>query len=101
MEFKHVNTGCLYEADGQKITLAYDKENDRVHFIDHSRNVDGTVYGAFRTPIQVIGKYVKGEYLHCELSIAERFAIERDFYPDKVEFKDISAQYKINVLFGW
>lgn len=92
----HVNTGCLYEAEGQKVTIAHGK--GVTHFFDHSRMVDGTIHKDGLSDIQAIRLYVLGEYDHITLRWPERAKFE-EFYK-VADFKSISSQYRymINTL---
>ena len=87
---EHVNTGCLYQSDGQKVTIAH---GDGVtHFFDHSRMVDGTIQKGGLTAIQAIRLYVKGEYERISLQWPERESFQA--FHKTADFKDIASQYR-------
>lgn len=94
---QHVNTGCLYEKEGQKITIIHgDRET---HFIDHSRMVSGTIEDVELSAIQVVWKYVKGHYRPIAIEPYHlRYEFEKHY--KTAEFEDISDKYKSMVLFN-
>lgn len=96
-KIEHVNTGCLYEARGQLITILHGK--DKTHFFDHSRMVDGTIDKVGLSAIEVVGEYVKGNYGFIDLEPEVRVKAMR-MYADG-DFKDISTQYRSRVIWGW
>lgn len=96
-EIRHVNTGCLYEADGQKITIADD--GAKTYFFDHSRMVDGVVGMSGLSIMGVIREYVKGNYSHYDMEPNLRLKF-REFWHN-ADFKDVSSQYRTQVRIGW
>jgi hypothetical protein len=87
--FTHVNTGCLYTKEGQKVTIVHAK--DATHFIDHSRMVHGSMPGTGLSDIDVIKRYVMNDYDHLKLDTQRRMEIEK--FEKTATFRDISAQY--------
>ena len=88
-KIEHVNTGCLYEKAGQKITIIHGRY--ATHFIDHSRMLDGTILTIGLSAMDVIEEYVKGVYDYCQLPYEAQLKF-RNYSLEK--FKDISAEYK-------
>ena len=88
---EHINTGCLYEADGQKITIAH--SGNESHFFDHSRMIDGTVEEGGLSAMKVIHHYVKGNYTPIKM---EPYSLRYEFqkFYKSADFKDVSPQYR-------
>lgn len=94
---EHVNTGCWYQSDGQKITIAHGK--NETHFFDHSRMIDGTIRKAGLSTMDVIKMYVKGQH---EMLDIEPWDLKFEFakFYGTEEFKDISSEYKRFIRWG-
>jgi hypothetical protein len=98
----HINTGCLYEKEGQKITIAYGRGSDnKVYFFDHTRMIDGMIdENSNLTLIGVIKAYINNDYYRIELEPYDlRYKFEKFYYT--AEFKDYSKQYKTLIRQSW
>ena len=100
---KHVNTGCTYSAEGQRITII--DLGDRSIFVDHTRMVDGLVKGRDLSTMAVMSAYVKSEYGFVESSVdrARMRKVEMEYreMADVWEWVDISKAYRYNTIYGW
>lgn len=68
------NTGRLYQADGQRISVTLSKDNQRVLFNDHSRGISGALKLAFRSPPASYYAY----YTHIFRILADGY-VPRDY----------------------
>lgn len=92
-----VNTGAYYCEEGQEIVVILGEEKS--HFIDFSRGIDGTVPAPNLTMLQVLGHYAKGNYDSADIEVRMK---EIELYKEGKEkgFKDISGAYQ-NYLSRW
>ena len=92
-KLEHINTGCLYEPDGQKITIAYESDR-KAYFFDHSRGVDGAVVGANLNTSAVIRAYVYDLYTSIDIE-PYHLKYEFDKFYKEADFIDYSFNYSL------